>query len=183
MPAWGAVVAGLLALAVVPVWAIYGALRPGDAHGEMSVDVGEFLARSQAYIEENRLEDGSVRGVPDSVIPVAVRQFGFQPNVLRLRTGQRYTLEFVATDVMHGFSLQMGVGSVNAVLTPGMMVMKELMPTEPGVYLFVCNEYCGIGHQAMSGTILVEGDRVDRARDSKPAPPGDQPKQMPGMKH
>ncbi|MBI3978629.1 MAG: cupredoxin domain-containing protein [Chloroflexi bacterium] len=161
MARWGVVGVGLLLVIVlVPVWAAYGALALADDHGGHAVDVAAFLARSRAYAEMHRLDDGSVQGVADVPIPMAVMQFGYQPNLLRLRTGETYVLEMVAMDVTHGVSLQMGSGSLNAALMPGMVTELKVTPTQPGEYLFLCNEYCGVGHHAMSGRIVVEGPPI-----------------------
>lgn len=167
---WSTVAVGLLVLALVPVWGAYGALTPGGDHGAMEVDLEAFLRRSQGYAAEHSLADGSVQAVEGRPIPVTVMQFGYLPGVLRLRTGETYTLELVAQDVAHGFSLQMGSSSLNAVLMPGMMTMLELTPTQPGEYLIICNEYCGIGHQFMKSKLVVE-----EASGAPPAPaqPGD----------
>lgn len=169
MARWSVVGVALLVLALVPVWAAYGALTPGGGHGEMTVDWEDFLSRAQTYAERHRLPDGSVQAVVGEPVPVAVSQYSFLPNVLRMRTGATFSLELVSKDVVHGFSLQMGSGSLNAVLMPGMMAMLELTPTRPGEYLFLCNEYCGVGHQFMSGRIVVEGPPVN-APGGLPAP-------------
>jgi len=160
MPRWGTVYVGLMVLVLVPIWAAYDALSPAADHGEMAVDVNAFANQAQAYAQEHQLADGSVQAMPDASVPVLAMQFGFSPSVLRLRTGETYVLEFVSRDVMHGFSLQMGMGSLNAVLMPGAMTMLEVMPTQPGEYLFLCNEYCGVGHQFMSGKVIVEGPPI-----------------------
>ena len=164
---WSAVLAALLVVVgVAPVWARYGALAPGHGHGGGDpVDAAAFEARAHAYAEAHSLPDGSVEGQPGpEPVPVILRQFGFQPRELRLRTGERYTLELLAVDVMHGFSLQAGAGSVNALVVPGQPTRLEFVPTRPGRYLVVCNDYCGLGHQAMSGAIVVEGEAVDPAQ-------------------
>ncbi len=181
MPRWGVVCTGLLVLILVPVWDSYGALTPRDDHGEMAVDVEAFTSRVQAYVDEHRLADGSVEAVSGTTVPIMVMQFGYLPNVLRLRTGGTYTLEFAAKDVIHGFSLQMGTGSLNALLMPGMMTRMEITATQPGEYLFSCNEYCGIGHHLMSGKIVVEGPPASPpTRTPTPATGG---QTTPGMGH
>lgn len=189
----------LVVLALVPIWWAYGALTPEDDHGGtdmtgmgmdasgmsgMDMEQGAasqaFFIHAQAYAAANERPDGSVHAVTDAAVPVAVFQFGFSPRVLHMETGQTYTLEFLAKDVIHGLSLQMGLaGSRNAVLTPGMMTTLEVMPTQPGEYLFLCNEYCGVGHQFMSGKIVVEGPPVQPGEDH-PAPPANQQPQHSG---
>ncbi len=167
MTRWATVgVAMLVPLTLAPIWAAYGALAPGGDHGEMGVNMERFQAASEAYVAEHRLEDGSVYAVPETPIPVLSMQYGFQPNVLRMRAGRTYHLQFASRDVAHGFSLQLGAGSWNIMIMPGSMAMLEVQPNRPGEYLFLCNEYCGIGHQFMSGKIIVESG------DGTPVPGG-----------
>ncbi len=163
MNRWAVIAVGLLPLLVVAVWANYDALAPGGEGGHgggMQVDPKEFLTKSTAYAEENRLDDGTIRAVPGEPIPITALQHAFLPTILRMRTGETYMLQFVSFDVIHGFSLQMGETSMNAVLMPEMMTMVELTPTQPGEYLYLCNVYCGLGHQDMSGKIIVEGEPI-----------------------
>jgi cytochrome c oxidase subunit 2 len=62
----------------------------------------------------------------------------------------------LSTDVVHAFSVQMGDTSYNAVVMPNMVTALKLKPTKPGTYLTFCNEYCGIGHDYMYFSIVVE---------------------------
>jgi cytochrome c oxidase subunit 2 len=159
----------MVVVGLAPVWARYGALAPGHGHGGSAAEVPAFLARADAYTAEHALDDGAVEAVPgDEPIPVVVRQFGFQPRELRLRTGERYVIELMSIDVIHGFSLYAGDGSVNAQLVPGEPVRIEVVPTRPGRYLVLCNEYCGVGHHVMSGVFVVEGDAIDPAAIEEP---------------
>ncbi|MEE9199272.1 MAG: hypothetical protein V3U26_05690 [Dehalococcoidia bacterium] len=165
MKRWQVIAVGLLVMVLIPVWGAYGALTGGGGehggHGGMEMDADMHMAKSLAYMEEHRLEDGSVEAVPGEPIPITAAQFIFLPQVLRMRTGEEYTLQFMSKDVIHGFSLQMG-SSMNAQLMPDMMTTMEVVPTKPGEYLFLCNEYCGLGHQGMYGKIIVEGEAISR---------------------
>ncbi len=174
MTRWGVIAIGLLVVVLLaPVWAAYGALVPGGhggEHGGMVFDVDAFAAAAARYAAAHTLPDGSVMAVTGEPIPILAQQFGFTPRILKMRTGETYSLEIASKDVIHGFSLQAGLGSLNAVLVPGSMTPLEITPTQPGEYLVLCNEYCGLGHQVMSGRILVEGPPVDR--DNLPTPTG-----------
>jgi cytochrome c oxidase subunit 2 len=50
----------------------------------------------------------------------------------------------------------MGNSSYNAVVMPGIVTALKLQPAKPGRYLVVCNEYCGLGHDYMYFSIIVE---------------------------
>jgi heme/copper-type cytochrome/quinol oxidase subunit 2 len=58
--------------------------------------------------------------------------------------------------MVHNFSIQMGDTSYNAVVMPKIVTAVKLKPTKPGTYLVVCNEYCGIGHDYMYFSFIVE---------------------------
>jgi cytochrome c oxidase subunit 2 len=39
---------------------------------------------------------------------------------------------------------------------PGAVNKMEVVFNKPGTYRFICNEYCGMGHPAMYGEIIVK---------------------------
>ena len=149
-------------LLVIPMWAAYGVLFPKEgghgAHGagEM-VTTSEFEQKTARFIEERQLPDGSVRAEQGKPIYVVAIQYTFRPNTIRLTAGEQYDLQMLSTDVVHAFSVQMGNTSYNAVVMPKMVTNLKLKPTKPGTYLVICNEYCGIGHDYMYFSIIVEG--------------------------
>jgi len=148
-------------LLIIPMWAAYGALFPkengGHSHGAgESLSASGFEERTARFIEERRLPDGSVRADHDKPIYVLATQYSFTPNTIRLAAGEQYDLQMLSTDVVHAFSVQMGDTSYNAVVMPKMVTALKLKPTKPGAYLVVCNEYCGIGHDYMYFSVIVE---------------------------
>jgi cytochrome c oxidase subunit II len=154
-------------LSIIPMWAYYGVLMPhdgghGHAHGGGEVvTVSEFATRTARFEEEARLPDGSVKAGPDSPVYVVAEQYTFRPRIVRLTAGQEYELQMMSTDVVHAFSIQMGDTSYNAVVMPKMITTIRLRPVRPGTYLVVCSEYCGIGHDYMHFSIIVEDGKGD----------------------
>jgi cytochrome c oxidase subunit 2 len=73
---------------------------------------------------------------------------------LRLRMGETYRIHLSALDLQHGFSLQ--PLNMNFQVLPGYDHVLTLTPTSKGEFTIVCNEFCGAGHHAMSGKIIVE---------------------------
>ena len=146
-------------LLIIPMWWAYGVLLPeegGHAHAGEMISAAEFEQRTARFIEENRLPDGSVRGEHGKPIYVMAIQYTFEPETIRLTAGEQYELQMLSTDVVHAFSAQMGGTSYNAVVMPNMVTGLSLKPTEPGTYRVFCNEYCGIGHDYMHFSIVVE---------------------------
>ena len=147
-------------LLIIPMWWAYGVLLPkdgGHAHGdEELVSRSEFEETTARFIEANQLPDGSVRAEHGKPIPVMAIQYAFKPDTVRLEAGEEYELQMLSTDVVHAFSVQMGNTSYNTVVMPGVVTTLKLKPTKPGRYLVFCNEYCGIGHDYMYFSIVVE---------------------------
>jgi len=148
-------------LLIIPMWAAYGVLFPKEGGhgphgaGEMLV-ASEFEEKTARFIEEHRLPDGSVRAEHGKPIYVMAMQYTFTPNTIRLTAGEQYDLQMLSADMVHNFSVQMGDTSYNAVVMPKIVTALKLKPTKPGTYLVVCNEYCGIGHDYMYFSFLVE---------------------------
>ncbi len=159
-------------LLIIPMWAVYGVLFPKEgghgAHGAGAMLVAsEFEEKTARFIEEHQLPDGSVRAERGKPIYVVAQQYTFRPNTIRLTAGEQYDLQMLSTDVVHAFSVQMGDTSYNAVVMPKMVTALKLKPTKPGAYLVVCNEYCGIGHDFMYFSIIVEKAEGAEPHDNK----------------
>jgi cytochrome c oxidase subunit II len=80
--------------------------------------------------------------------------FTFSPAKLEVPLGSKVTFYVTSSDVVHGFEI--AETDVNMMAVPGWVNNATHTFTRPGTYLLVCNEYCGIGHQNMYGTIEVK---------------------------
>jgi cytochrome c oxidase subunit 2 len=87
------------------------------------------------------------------VIKVEARKFAYTPNEIVLKKGQAVVLEFTAIDFAHGFNVP-GL-KVRVDLVPGKLVRVELHPTKAGTFPFLCDNFCGDGHEGMSGKLVV----------------------------
>lgn len=159
-------------LLIIGLWAVFGVLLPsegGHAHGpgEM-VMAGDFEARTTKFIEDNKLADGSVQASHDEPIYIMARQYTFTPNIIRLKTGEEYQVSMLSSDVVHAISINLGDISYNSVIMPMTITSFTMEPLEPGSYPVICNEYCGLGHDFMYFTFIVEeggGDHEDEHAD------------------
>jgi heme/copper-type cytochrome/quinol oxidase subunit 2 len=129
------------------------------------VSASAFEEKTARFIEEHRLPDGSVRADHDQPIYVLATQYTFTPNTIRLVAGEQYELQMLSADVVHAFSILMGDTSYNAVVMPKAVTALKLKPTKRGAYLVVCNEYCGIGHDYMYFSIIVEETRKEEQQE------------------
>ena len=95
-------------------------------------------------------EDGT------TVIAVAM-MFAFEPAEIRVPAGRPVTFRLTSADVIHGFQI-VGTNG-NTMIVPGYVSQFTTVFREPGEYLIVCNEYCGLGHHVMSAKLIVEEAR------------------------
>lgn len=87
-------------------------------------------------------------------VVLLAQAWGFTPNEIRVPAGSVVTFRITSKDVTHGFMIP---GThVNVMLLPGQVSKVTVRLDKPGQYRFLCHEYCGIGHQVMSGVLIVE---------------------------
>jgi len=84
---------------------------------------------------------------------VRVQIWAFSPNEIKVPAGSTVTFYLTTPDVQHGFVIERT--NVNVMVLPGQVSKISARFDNPGEYLFVCHEYCGIGHHLMSGKVLV----------------------------
>ena len=61
---------------------------------------------------------------------------------------------FTTADVLMGFSAP--DFDTRADIIPGKVARVRLTPDKVGTFTFLCDIFCGSGHENMSGTIVVE---------------------------
>ncbi|HMA87866.1 MAG TPA: cytochrome c oxidase subunit II [Burkholderiales bacterium] len=86
-------------------------------------------------------------------IRVTARRFVFLPNVLTLKRGVPVTLEFTSADVVMGFSAP--DFNVRTDIIPGQVSRLRFTPDKVGDFTFLCDVFCGDGHEGMNGTLHV----------------------------
>ena len=89
----------------------------------------------------------------ERVIAVTARRFEFSPAVITVRRGEAVTLVFTAVDFMHGFSVP-GL-NLRADLLPGQLTRVHLKASRTGRFDFLCDNFCGDGHERMGGQLVV----------------------------
>lgn len=80
--------------------------------------------------------------------------WSFNPNEIHVPAGSKVTFHVASADVIHGFMIEKT--AVNAMLIPGQVTNVTTTFEEPGEYLFICHEYCGLQHHTMFGRVVVE---------------------------
>jgi len=87
------------------------------------------------------------------VIPLLARRYRYEPGEIALRAGEAVVIEIRALDFVHGMNIP-DLGK-RLDLLPGLVTRLELQPTEPGVIDFLCDNFCGEGHEEMHGRFVV----------------------------
>jgi cytochrome c oxidase subunit II len=87
------------------------------------------------------------------VIEMTARRFAYEPNEIALKTGERVVIAIRSIDFVHGMNIP-GLGR-RLDLMPGRVTRLELHPQAPGVIDFVCDNFCGDGHENMHGRFVV----------------------------
>jgi cytochrome c oxidase subunit II len=89
----------------------------------------------------------------EQVIKMLARRFTYTPNKLSLKRGVPVILELTSADVLMGFNAP--DFDVRADIIPGQTARVRLVPDKVGTFTFLCDIFCGSGHETMSGTITV----------------------------
>ena len=87
------------------------------------------------------------------VIKVVAKKFEFVPGEIHVKQGETVVLQFTAPEVPMGFNLADFKQRIDIV--PGQPVKLELTPDKSGTFTFLCDVFCGQGHEEMSGTLIV----------------------------
>ena len=81
-------------------------------------------------------------------ITIDAKMFEFSPNIIKVKEGERIRLKINNLDVEHSIIIpELGIH----IHGEGMFVAKR-----KGTFNFYCHSYCGSGHDAMKGILIVE---------------------------
>ncbi len=140
---------------MMPYLHFFGKQNPVGASGR--VEPRRYLAMYEDFVQKYKVGEERGRPVveppPGGDVYLLARQFQWDP-VVKLKKGASYRIHLSSFDVVHGFSLQ--PVNMNFMALPGWDYTLTFTPTRSGVYEVICNEYCGAGHQLMTGRIYVE---------------------------
>ena len=130
----------------------------------LGIQVPEPAGRiDPAALAEHELfdEPGVFELAPGQYRVVMIGQiWAFAPNTIEVPAGSTVTFLTTSRDVLHG--LKILDTNINVMLIPGQMSEVTHTFEEPGEYLMVCHEYCGSGHQAMFGRVVVTESELAR---------------------
>ena len=113
-----------------------------------------FLAMIVFAISPNGLFSQTQSETGVRIIQMTAKRYGFDPNVINVKQGEKVRLIITALDRDHGFKL--AAYDINQILKKGDATTIEFTADKAGTFTFRCSEYCGLGHLRMKGKLVVE---------------------------
>lgn len=86
-------------------------------------------------------------------IEITAQRFRFAPNEIPLKAGEPVVLLLRSLDFAHGFFVP--DLDLRTDLMPGRVTRLMLTPQTPGRLAFLCDNFCGDGHEGMDGHFVV----------------------------
>ena len=87
------------------------------------------------------------------LIKINAKKFEFTPSKIELKLNEPVIFELSGEEVMMGISFP--DFNLRVDITPGKLQTLHLIPDKIGTFEFVCDVFCGSGHEEMSGVIVV----------------------------
>ncbi len=89
----------------------------------------------------------------EKVIRITAKRFNYTPGEVTLKKGVPVILEFRSEDILMGFTLP--DFNVREDIVPGKVTRLRLTPDKTGSFVFLCDVFCGSGHEEMNGRLVV----------------------------
>lgn len=86
-------------------------------------------------------------------VSMLAMKFDYLPDTVTVKQGKPVELELSALDRIHGFAVP-GLG-LRTDIPPGAPTILRFTPEKPGTYALHCDNFCGDGHEGMTGRIIV----------------------------
>jgi cytochrome c oxidase subunit 2 len=112
-------------------------------------DLPACLPYNKVYTEPKvtKLDDHTYQ------VYAVARMWQFQPSQIYIPVGSEVDFYLTSADVVHGFNI--AEKNVNMMAVYGNINKTTVKFEKPGAYKITCHEYCGLGHQAMQGEVIV----------------------------
>ena len=87
------------------------------------------------------------------IIPMLAKKFTYEPAEVTLKLNEPVIFQLTSADVVMGFSVP--DFKVRGTIIPGQMTEVAMTPNKVGEFTFLCDVFCGSGHENMEGTLRV----------------------------
>lgn len=86
-------------------------------------------------------------------VSMLAMKFDYLPDEVTVKKGKPVVLELSTLDRVHGFDAP-ALG-LRTDIPPGSPTVLRFTPDKAGVYALHCDNFCGDGHEGMTGRIIV----------------------------
>ena len=148
---WVLLLQAILMIGLSGAWIFVG--QQNNPVKQFRITPEEFAQRVTEFVNQFQVAPRTVRVPPGEDAYLLSRAWSFYPDLI-LKKGQTYTIWYSSVDVTHNPIIAEQLLTFQAV--PGHVQGVTLTPNTTGTFLIYCGEYCGVGHQAMMGKIVVE---------------------------
>ena len=90
---------------------------------------------------------------PPRVVKIVAKRFTYSPSVVKLKKGEPVVFELTTLDVPMGMNIP--DFNVRSDIIPGKTTKLAFTPDKAGTFMFVCDIFCGDGHEGMEGHLVV----------------------------
>jgi cytochrome c oxidase subunit 2 len=87
------------------------------------------------------------------VIQIKAKRFEYMPNEIHLKKGGPVVLELTSLDRLHGFNCP--AFKIRGDVKPHEITRLAFTPDNVGTFEFHCDNFCGEGHENMTGKFVV----------------------------
>lgn len=115
--------------------------------------VGKGTPVSEASAGDKQVEEKVVAPSEVKEFKITAKQFQFEPSTIEVSKGDKVKLVVTSIDVPHGFSI--AEYGINERLDPNKPVTIEFTANKEGTFTFFCSVFCGSGHSAMKGKLII----------------------------
>jgi len=138
----------IVMMAIIVTTGILSALHPAS---NVEVVEPQTLHLRGEFVESNlgtaTEPDGSV------TVRIIAGQYDFVPRCIRVPASTPVKFRLTSADAVHGFLLP--TTNVNTMVVPGFVAEVRTSFAAAGEYAMPCDEFCGLGHQAMWAHVTV----------------------------
>jgi cytochrome c oxidase subunit II len=89
----------------------------------------------------------------ERIVEIVAKKFEFVPAEIKVKRGETIVLIFTSPEVPMGANFADFKQRIDIV--PGKVATLRLTPQQAGRFVFLCDVFCGTGHEEMSGTLVV----------------------------
>ena len=115
-----------------------------------------LLALSGFAVAASTIGDvgSSAQTTEPRVVEITARRFAFEPSAVNATVGERLQLVVRSADGVHGLEIKK-LKIKKEIPRGGEPVTIDFTATTEGSFPIICSEYCGNGHDDMSGMLIV----------------------------